>query len=78
MKRGRYTKFKPVKKDADGKVKEPTMKNEELDRVLSRENPDRDDPHPTLGIKQKYVDLMRKYGGMDDPRREKEEEKKAD
>ena len=55
------------------------MKDEELNRVLDRVNPERDDPHPTLGIKHKYVDLMRKYGGMDDPRRVKpaaEEEKK--
>jgi len=69
-------KFKPVKKDKDGKVpKAATMKDEELNKALDRVNPERDEPHPTLGIKHKYIDLMRKYGGMDDPRRVKKEEK---
>lgn len=58
------------------------MKDEELNRVLDGVNPERNDPHPTLGIKHKYVDLMRKFGGMDDPRRMKkaapEEEEKKD
>ena len=49
-----------------------------MDRQVNRDDPDRDESHPVLGIKHKYVDMMRKFGGMDDPRREKKEEEKKE
>lgn len=73
-------KFKPIKRDADGKPIEPKYTDEELDRNSRKDDddPDRDEPHPVLGMKHKYVDMMRKYGGMDDPRRVKKEEEKKE
>jgi len=74
----RYKKYKPLKKDKDGKPVESKSTDEELESSGRYENPDRDYPHPTLGIKHKYIDMMRKYGGMDDPRRVKKEEEKKE
>ena len=52
--------------------------DEELDRESRNDGPERDEPHPVLGMKHKYVDMMRKYGGLDDPRRVKKEEEKKE
>jgi len=73
-----YKKLKPVKRDKDGNPVEQKYTDEEIERNSTNDGPERDDPHPVLGIKHKCVDMMRKFGGLDDPRRTKKEEEKKE